>query len=100
MDFKAAWAHWPSREMTGQMKWYLLIQLSFWIQQILVINIEERRKDYYQMLTHHLITSALMGSAYMYSFFNVCNVVLCLMDIVDFLLPVRAFINYTCRGQS
>lgn len=70
------------------MKWYLLVQLSFWVQQILVINIEERRKDHYQMLTHHIITSSLLGSAYIYGFYNVSNVVLCLMDIVDLLLPV------------
>jgi hypothetical protein len=82
------WTNWPAREMTPQMKWYLLMQLSFWIQQIFIVNIEERRKDHYQMLTHHLITSTLLGSAYIYRFYNVSNVVLCLMDIVDFLLPV------------
>lgn len=40
------------------------------------------------MLTHHVVTSALLGSAYIYRFYNVSNVVLSLMDIVDFLLPV------------
>jgi len=40
------------------------------------------------MLTHHIITSSLLGSAYIYGFYNVSNVVLCLMDIVDLLLPV------------
>lgn len=61
------------------------------MQQIFVINIEERRKDHYQMLTHHVITSSLLGSAYIYGFYNVSNVVLCLMDIVDLLLPVCFF---------
>lgn len=70
-------------------KWYILTQLSFWFQQIFVINIEAPRKDHYQMLTHHLITSTLVASAYIYRFYNVSNVVLCLMDVVDFLLPVR-----------
>lgn len=70
------------------MKWYLLTQLAFWIQQIFTVNIEERRKDYAQMFTHHVVTSTLLGSAYIYRFYNVSNVVLSLMDIVDFLLPV------------
>lgn len=70
------------------MKWYLLAQLSFWLQQIIVVNIEEKRKDYYQMFTHHIITSTLLGSAYIYGFYNVSNVVLCLMDVADILLPV------------
>lgn len=66
--------------------------MSFWVQQIFVINIEERRKDHYQMLTHHVITSSLLGSAYIYGFYNVSNVVLCLMDIVDLLLPVSGLL--------
>jgi hypothetical protein len=41
------------------------------------------------MLTHHLITSSLLTSAYIYGFYNVSNVVLSLMDAVDLLLPVR-----------
>lgn len=89
MDFRAIWAQWPARNVSGIMKWYLLVQLSFWLQQILVINIEERRKDHYQMSTHHFVTSTLLASAYVYGFYNVSNVVLCLMDIVDFMLPVR-----------
>jgi hypothetical protein len=70
------------------MKWYLLTQLAFWIQQIFTVNIEERRKDFYHMLSHHVLTSALLSAAYIYRFYNVANVVLSLMDIVDFLLPV------------
>lgn len=73
------------------MKWYLLVELSFLIQQIFVIHVEERRKDHYQMLGHHIITSVLLSSAYIYGFYNVSNVVLCLMDIVDYLLPVGLF---------
>ena len=71
------------------MKWYLLVELAFLMQQIFVIHVEERRKDHVQMLSHHIITSALLGSAYIYAMYNVSNVVLCLMDIVDVLLPVR-----------
>ncbi|KAH1493835.1 hypothetical protein LV164_007566 [Aspergillus fumigatus] len=94
MDFKAIWAQWPARGISANLKWYLLAQLSFWFQQILVINMEERRKDHYQMLTHHIITSTLLTSAYIYGFYNVSNVVLCLMDIVDLLLPTAKILKY------
>ncbi|THC97655.1 hypothetical protein EYZ11_002881 [Aspergillus tanneri] len=80
--------------MSGRMKLYLLVQLGLWIQQILVIHIEQRRKDHYQMLIHHLITCALLGSAYTYGFYNVSNVVLCLMDIIDLLLPAAKVLKY------
>lgn len=98
-DFKAIWAEWPKQEMSGGMKWYFLTQLAFWIQQIFTVNIEERRKDYYHMLTHHVLTSSLMSTAYIYRFFNVANVVLSLMDIVDFLLPVSR-VKVLCLNET
>lgn len=52
------------------------------------------------MLTHHIITSTLLGSAYVYGFYNVANVVLCIMDIVDFLLPVSAAGSMTAQSWS
>lgn len=70
------------------MKWYYLVQLAFWLQQILVVNVEEKRKDYAQMFTHHIITSALVIFSYAYYQTKVGNTILCLMDIVDILLPV------------
>ncbi|KAJ5281405.1 hypothetical protein N7478_006777 [Penicillium angulare] len=93
-DFSALWREWPARPLSGLMKWYLLVELAFLVQQIFVIHVEERRKDHYQMLTHHVITSTLLSSAYAYGFYNVSNVVLCLMDIVDFLLPSAKILKY------
>ena len=75
--------------MSGPFKWYHLVQLAFWVQQILVIHLEKRRKDHNQMLTHHIITCFTISVAYIYRYTNVANVVLCLMDIEDVLLSVR-----------
>lgn len=85
--------------MSGTFKWYYLMQLSFWIQQIIVINIEKPRKDHYQMLTHHVITSTLLIITYVYRFYPCANVILCIMDIVDFLLPV-SHSSGGCVGKS
>lgn len=93
-DFGAIWIEWPARPLGGLMKWYILVELAFLLQQIFVIHVEEKRKDHYQMLSHHVITSTLLGSAYIYGFYNVSNVVLCLMDIVDVLLPVRLICDF------
>ena len=70
------------------MKWYYLVQFAFWLQQIIVVNIEERRKDYWQMLSHHIITCILMLTSYGYHQTKVGNVILCLMDVVDIFLSV------------
>lgn len=82
------WSDFASRSMTGLFKWYYLAQFAFWLQQILVVNIEERRKDHWQMLIHHSITSALMFSSYGYYQTKVGNTILCIVDVVELFFPV------------
>ncbi|KAI4170542.1 MAG: hypothetical protein LQ343_004919 [Gyalolechia ehrenbergii] len=94
LDTRQLWANWPDREMDGLFKWYYLVQFAFWIQQIIVVNIEERRKDHWQMFTHHIITCILMFTSYGYHQTKVGNTILCLMDVVDILLPLAKLLKY------
>lgn len=57
-----------------------------------MINIEERRKDHWQMLGHHFITIALIVGSYRYHHNAVGNLILVLFDVGDILLSVC-----TCR---
>jgi acyl-CoA-dependent ceramide synthase len=93
LNFKNLWVDWPDREMNGLFKWYYLVQFAFCLQQILVVNIEERRKDYVQMFTHHLITCSLMLTSYGYHQTKAGNVVLCVMDCVDIIFPVSSAVS-------
>lgn len=95
LNNQAIWRTWPARQMSGPFKWYHLVQLAFWFQQILVIHLEKRRKDHNQMLTHHIITCITISVAYVYRYTNVANVVLCLMDIIDLLLPVSPYLPFS-----
>lgn len=89
LNLRELWTDWPNREMDGIMKGYALAQWAFWLQQIIVINIEERRKDHWQMFSHHIITTALISSCYFYHHTRVGNLILVIMDVVDLFLPVR-----------
>ncbi|MCJ1400857.1 sphingosine N-acyltransferase lag1 [Xylographa trunciseda] len=94
LDFRQLWSEWPSRQMDGQLKWYFLVQLAFYLQLLLAVNLEERRKDYIQMFTHHVITCSLMYVCYAYRYTKIGNVILCIMDVVDVLLPLAKMIKY------
>ena len=87
-DLPAMWHNFPTPAMTGLFKWYYLAQFAFWLQQIVVVHIEERRKDHWQMFTHHIITSLLIFGSYGNYQTKVGNVILCLMDVVDIVFPV------------
>ncbi|KAF8862621.1 longevity assurance proteins LAG1/LAC1 [Acephala macrosclerotiorum] len=97
-DFNNLWTNWPNREIPGIRKWYILAQYAFWLQQIMVINIEERRKDHWQMFTHHIVTTILIFTSYGYHQTKVANLILVMMDVVDLLLPLAKCLKYLGYG--
>ncbi|KAF9875097.1 hypothetical protein CkaCkLH20_07363 [Colletotrichum karsti] len=94
LNLKELWTDWPQRELSGINKFYILAQWAFWLQQIIVINIEERRKDHWQMFTHHIITCSLISSCYSYHQTRVGNLILVLMDVVDIFFPLAKCLKY------
>lgn len=88
LNLRELWTSWPDRELSGIMKGYILAQWAFWLQQIIVTNIEERRKDHWQMMSHHFITSALICACYSYHHTRVGTLILVLMDVGDLQLGV------------
>lgn len=102
LNMRELWSHWPDREVNGSMKWYYLVQFSFWLQQIMIVNIEKRRKDHWQMFSHHVITCILMFTSYAYHWTKVGNLILCLMDNVDIFLAVsnRFSLSWTCAYRQ
>lgn len=91
MNLPNMWHPWPIREIAGLFKWYYLVQFAFWLQQILVVNIEEKRKDFAQMFFHHIVTSILIFMSYGAYQLRVGNVILCLMDVGDIVLAVSSY---------
>jgi acyl-CoA-dependent ceramide synthase len=92
------WQDYPQLTLTSSMKFYYLTQTAFWVQQIFVINIEERRKDHWQMFTHHIVTIVLLVFSYSYRQMRAGNAILALMDIVDLFFPVRG--SHSSRFES
>jgi acyl-CoA-dependent ceramide synthase len=85
-DMDQFWIGYPHEAILGLSKLYYLVQIAFWLQQIIVINIEKRRKDYYQMFIHHIVTIALMVLSYLFNLTRVGTATLCVMDLADIVL--------------
>jgi acyl-CoA-dependent ceramide synthase len=49
--------------MKPELKRYYLMQMSYWCQQllVLVLGLEKPRKDYYELVAHHIVTLWLVG---------------------------------------
>ncbi len=83
------WLDYPHRTLAGPLKLYYIIETAFYTHQILIINAEARRKDHWQMMTHHVITVFLMGASYYYNLTRIGCLIMVLMDFCDIILPVR-----------
>jgi acyl-CoA-dependent ceramide synthase len=88
-DIREIWGDYPQIEMDGFFKGYYLVEMAFCLQQVFVLNIEARRKDFWQMFCHHLVTCTLIFMSYTYNVTKAGNVILCIMDLSESLLCVR-----------
>jgi len=59
-----------------------------------ILNVEERRKDYWQMMIHHVITTILVIASYTMDFTRVGCLILVLFDFCDILLPLAKMLKY------
>ncbi|KAK1991315.1 TLC domain-containing protein [Colletotrichum falcatum] len=94
LSLKGLWADWPKRELDGPMKAYILIQWAYWAQQVVSVNIEARRKDYWEMVVHHAITISLIAACYAYHQTRVGHLILILMDVIELIFPLAKCLKY------
>lgn len=49
LNVQGLWRGYPHYKLSWETKAYYLLQAAFWVSQIMVIHIEKRRKDHYQV---------------------------------------------------
>jgi acyl-CoA-dependent ceramide synthase len=87
---EAMYAHFPHRAHEGLFKAYYLLQASYWAQQaiVLLLGLEKPRKDYKELVAHHIVTLALIGLSYRFHFTYMGLAVYITHDVSDFFLAV------------
>jgi very-long-chain ceramide synthase len=80
----------PHRELEGVYKAYYLLQASYWAQQaiVLMLLLEKPRKDFKELVLHHIVTLALIALSYRFHFTHMGISVYITHDISDFFLAV------------
>lgn len=79
-----------------QFKVFYLAQAAFWAQQacVLVLQLEKPRKDYKELVFHHIITLLLIWSSYVFHFTKIGLEIYVTMDVSDFFLSLSKTCNY------
>ena len=80
----------PHRSHEGVFKAYYLLQASYWAQQaiVLCLLLEKPRKDFKELVGHHIVTLALIGLSYRFHFTYMGVAVYITHDISDLFLAV------------
>ncbi|KAF2397882.1 LAG1-domain-containing protein [Trichodelitschia bisporula] len=86
----------PHRSHEAVFKAYYLLQASYWLQQaiVLLLLLEKPRKDFKELVAHHIITLALIGLSYRFHFTYMGLAVYITHDISDFFLATSKLLNY------
>ena len=89
-DTTAMFEGFPHRTHEAVFKAYYLLQAAYWSQQaiVLVLQLEKPRKDFKELVLHHVVTLALIGLSYRFHFANMGIAVYITHDISDFFLAV------------
>lgn len=95
-DTKHFWLGYPHWDMKPMLKYYYLMQASYWCQQfiVLLLNLEKPRKDYSELIAHHFVTLWLIGWSYLINLTQIGNAVYVSMDIPDTWLAMTKILNY------
>ncbi|WFD33138.1 sphingosine N-acyltransferase [Malassezia sp. CBS 17886] len=90
------WYQYPHWQMRPEVKLYYLLQFSYWLQQALVMffRLERPRKDYYELVAHHIVTLWLVGWSYFINLTMIGTTVFVCMDIPDIFLALSKMLNY------
>ncbi|WVQ81954.1 hypothetical protein IAT38_004081 [Cryptococcus sp. DSM 104549] len=96
------WIDYPHREMTWELKTYYLMQASYWIQQtiILAAKVEKPRKDFKELVAHHIVTLWLIGWSYNIYLTYIGVSVFVTMDVSDVFLSLAKCVNYVSEYWS
>lgn len=89
---RAFYEGFPHRTLLGIFKAYYLLQAAYWSQQmiVLLLMLEKPRKDFKELVGHHVITLALIYLSYRFHFTYMGLAVYITHDISDFFLAVSS----------
>ncbi|KAI9672440.1 MAG: hypothetical protein M1829_004519 [Trizodia sp. TS-e1964] len=86
----------PHKTHSAIFKAYYLLQAAYWAQQaiVIILRLEKPRKDFRELVLHHIITVSLIALSYRFHFTYCGLAVYITHDISDFFLAISKSLNY------
>lgn len=74
------WVNFPRHYVTDDLYWYYTIELSFNLSLLVTQFFDVKRKDFWQMFLHHVVTISLMSFSYMTNMHRIGCLILLVHD--------------------
>ncbi|KAJ5134005.1 hypothetical protein N7476_002776 [Penicillium atrosanguineum] len=86
----------PHRTHEAAFKFYYLFEAAYWAQQAIVMLLgqEKRRKDFKELVAHHIVTLSLIALSYRFHFTYIGIAIYITHDISDFFLAMSKSFHY------
>ncbi|KAK4233696.1 TLC domain-containing protein [Achaetomium macrosporum] len=93
---RGMYENFPHKTHDAAFKFYYLFQAAYWAQQaiVLLLGMEKPRKDFKELVCHHIVSLALIGLSYRFHFTYMGLAVYITHDISDFFLATSKTLNY------
>ncbi|KAK7989498.1 hypothetical protein PG989_009813 [Apiospora arundinis] len=93
---RGMYENFPHKTHESVFKFYYLFQAAYWAQQaiVLLLGLEKRRKDFKELVGHHIVSLALIALSYRFHFTYMGLAVYITHDISDFFLATSKTMNY------
>jgi hypothetical protein len=78
----------PDQTVTRDVWWHLMITLSFYMSELMGLFFDVKRKDFWSMFIHHVVSIVLFFFAWKSNLYRMFMVALVLLDCSEILLEV------------
>ncbi|CAL9196400.1 unnamed protein product [Musa hybrid cultivar] len=101
LDTKEYFKGWPNQELKSSLILFYMCQCGFYVYSIgALVAWETRRKDFSIMMSHHIVTSVLIGFSYITRFFRIGTMILALHDTSDVFLESAKLFKYSEKEMA
>ncbi|XP_016986995.1 ceramide synthase 6 [Drosophila rhopaloa] len=93
-DVKSCWYGYPHQSISNDIWWYYMISMSFYWSLTGTQFFDVKRKDFWQMFIHHMVTLLLMSLSWVCNLHRVGSLVLVVHDCGDIFLEAAKLTKY------
>ncbi|XP_052865991.1 ceramide synthase 5 [Anopheles cruzii] len=93
-DIKQCWYGYPHQSVSNDIWWYYMISMAFYWSLTASQFFDVKRKDFWQMFAHHMITILLMALSWVCNLHRVGSLVLLVHDCADIFLESAKLTKY------